>query len=512
MSKKGNIKMKKAIITLLAASLAVGMIGGCGEKTEKKQGEEVTLKWVMPGPGKQKDSDEIWEAFNKELKTYPGLENVTVAFDIIPAGDYAQKFLMAQTSGDPMDIIQTYTLDFTKEARNGTFAPLDEYLDNEMSDIKNDLPEFIMDYGKVDGSTYAIMNYQMCPYMWALNINKEIADKYIDINELKTALSEKELNNKVYDILEQLFDKADANGELGMGFCPRANGYLFLRLADRISPCFGLNVYDGQNKVENIYTDMPFKEMCERMKAWYKKGYIRKDVLSVSDWSTDKDKEGGYLVYIDNNYQGKEEKTNVQTGVTNYVLYLYPNPIVPYKNAAGGNAIYASSQNKEAAAKVINLLNSQKGKNLYNLLVWGQEGKHYNKISEDKIETLGYTGQGNSSADYGLWKWVVGNTKYAYETQADPEGYKDFVFGEFNEGKNTVISPIIGFKEDLTAYDANVSQIQSVIKEYENPISFGTVEDLNKTYNEFIEKLNTCGADKVKKELQKQLDEYLAKK
>ena len=505
-----NKIMKKIILMALAASIAIGSCCGCSKKNETSGGEEVTLKWVMPGPGEQKDSDIVWKEFNEKLKTYEGLENVSVDFDVVDANDYAQKFLMAQTSGDDMDIVQTFTLDFTKEAYNGTFAPLDGYLDNELADTKNDLPEFMLEYGKVNGSVYAIMNYQMCPGMWALNINKEIADKYIDISELREVLKKKEYDSKVLDILEQLLSGAAENGELGQGFRPLTGEKLASRNADALTRGYTVDVYDNSEQVRMNYYDMPsYKDYYDRVNSWYQKGYIRKDILSISDLSADVNKKGGYIAYIANNYVGKDEYTDKDTGVENYVLYIDTNPIVPSINAAGGNAIYAQSKHKDAAAKVINLMNSEKGKDLYNLLVWGIEGKHYNKVSDDRIETIGYQGQGSSSADYGLWKWVVGNTKYAYETQADDEGYKDFVFNEFNEGENTVVAPLIGFKPDLTSLESSISQMNSVMDEFSKPLSFGAVDDVDKVYNEFINKLKQCDSEKVKTELQKQVDEFV---
>ena len=119
-----------------------------------------------------------------------------------------------------MDIIQTYMLDFVKEARNGTFAPLDEYLDDEMKETKEELPEFIFKYGEVDGEVFGITNYQMCPNMYSLNINKELADKYLDVAKIKELLAKKEFDTALFDALEPLLEGANQNGELGKGFNP----------------------------------------------------------------------------------------------------------------------------------------------------------------------------------------------------------------------------------------------------------------------------------------------------
>ena len=169
-------------------------------------------------------------------------------------------------------------------------------------------------------------------------------------------------------------------------------------------------------------------------------------------------------------------------------------------------------ENKETAAKIINLMNTEKGKDLYNMLVWGIEGEHYTVTGADRIETIGYTGQGTTSAPYGLWKWVVGNTKNAYMTQSDSEEYKEFVFERFNEGEDTLVSRAIGFSPDLTEYQSQLAQLSSVDGEYTKPLMYGAVANYESVYAEFMDKIKKCESDKIRDEIQKQLDEFMASK
>ncbi len=501
--------IKKILTMSLAAAMLCSAVGCTNEGSVNENGE-VVLTWTMPGPGKQQDADEVWAEFNKQLKTYEGFENVTVNFDVSDVSDYSQKFLMAQTGGDKMDIIQTYTLDFVKESRNGTFAPLDEYLEDEMKETKEELPEFIFKYGEVDGAVYGITNYQMCPNMYALNINKELADKYLDMDKIKELLAKKEFDEAIFDELEPLLEGAMQNGELGKGFNPLFSYMFASRLYDDLGKMFCIDTYGDSTEVKLFFETEENKKVYDKMNEWFNKGYIRKDVLSVDDLKKDNDKEGGHIMWIANNFKGEEIVTGPESGIESYVIYLSPNPVVTVSNAAGALAISANSENKELAAKLINLMNCERGKDLYNLLVWGVEGKHYNKVSDDRIETLDYTGQGTSSAPYGLWKWVIGNTKYAYDTQADAENYKTFVFDEFNEGENTVVSRAIGFKADFSEYESNVQQIASIDSEYTKPLMYGAVENYETVYEEFMNKLEACKSGEISKEIQKQLEEYLS--
>lgn len=505
--------MKKRVISMVLTGVLAGTaLCSCTQGEQKSNNEEVVLNWIMPGPGVQQDSELVWEEFNKQLKTYEGLENVSVNFNVINASDYSQKFLMAQTSGDAMDIIQTYTLDFVKEARNGSFASVDEYFKDELKETKEELPDFIMKYGEVDGKVYSITNYQMCPGMWALNIKKEVADKYLDINRVKEILSEPGYSEELFNILEEFLKSAKDNGELGVGFRPNWSKMLGIRGYDNILADIGVNVYSDKPEVKMIFDIPEYKNIYERMSKWFKSGYIRKDILSVSDMDAEVNKTDGYIMYIANTYDGEEIRPNAKTGQEFYSIYIESHPIIPTRNSAGSLAISVGSKNKSEAARVINLMNTKKGKDLYNLLVYGIEGIHYNKVSEDRIETIGYTRQGTSSSPYGLWKWIVGNTKNAYETQADKEGYKDFMFNDFNEGEDTVQSPCLGFKADTTLLETDISQMNTIIKEYSDPLSFGVSEDYEAVYNEYMAKLKSCNGEKVRDEIQKQLDEFLSSK
>ena len=56
---------------VLAAVLVLGCVmnfAGCGDKNTAKKEETVTLKWIFGGPGKQRDSDEVYALFNEKLQ------------------------------------------------------------------------------------------------------------------------------------------------------------------------------------------------------------------------------------------------------------------------------------------------------------------------------------------------------------------------------------------------------------------------------------------------------------
>ena len=63
-----------------------------------------------------------------------------------------------------------------------------------------------------------------------------------------------------------------------------------------------------------------------------------------------------------------------------------------YAASASNTAISINSAHPERAMKLIELMNTEKGKgHLYNLLVYGIEGEHYTKVNDNEIQPIGYT-------------------------------------------------------------------------------------------------------------------------
>lgn len=186
--------------------------------------------------------------------------------------------------------------------------------------------------------------------------------------------------------------------------------------------------------------------------------------------------------------------------------------------AAGGNGISSTCEHPEEAAKFLEAINcgSEIGKKIYNTLVFGIEGKHYEFVDEanDRITTFEYAGsQGGVDASYAGKKWVLGNSFYAYKNQAVTDDQYS-VAKELNESPDTLTSSLVGFVPDTSSITILLEQITAVEKEYNDILEFGImgVDGWEACYEEYMNKLKAAGMDEVKAELQKQLDEFLASK
>ena len=160
--------------------------------------------------------------------------------------------------------------------------------------------------------------------------------------------------------------------------------------------------------------------------------------------------------------------------------------------------------------RVIDVLSSGKGKELYNLMLYGIEGVQYDKVSDDVIKLK--DGAGTSSSDsYGQYHWVVGNSKLSYELESE-KGQKQYTYEVANEGPDTIVSDFMGFIPDISSVITEITRINSLYDEYSKTLAKGATADVDALYNEYMEKLQTAGIEKVRECVQKQAKEFLAAK
>lgn len=489
---------KRKIAGILVSAVMLGSLSGCNNA--EKKGGEVELKYIMAGPGMQDDCEEVWNVFNEKLsEKVPG---VKVSFEVVPVSEYNQKFLLMNSAREKIDIVNNYCLHFQTEVKNGSFLPLDDLLNEYGQETLSAFPEWFMDYQKVDGKIYGIPSYQMCSVLRGVVFFKEQADKYLDLEDFKKALySSKHDTKEVYDILEKYMDDMTKDGLTFNGSVKRLN----MRGYENLIYPYAIEYGDEKGKVVNVSFSDNFKLHYEVSQRWAKKGYIKDDALTntveykgqidgVPFWDV------GYTPFI-------QEKLSGDYGHELIVVPYYEKDYIGYQNSAGGTSIMANCVSPEKAMQVINLL--QTDKDLYNLLVFGIEGKHYEKAGEDRINTP-YSLQATSTDAYGLHKWIVGNTSLAYNCPSEPDEYKKWVFEESN--MSDYRSPLIGFNLDTTPVSDYLTQINYVNEKYYEPLLAGSFENWEKTYEEYENEANKVGNKEIIAEFQRQVDEFLKNK
>ena len=501
----------KKICLALVLTLILTSFAGCGDNKSASSNEKVDLVWMLAG-AEQTDSKLVWEKFNEELNKREGFENYEIGFKLFPFADFAQKFMLFQTSGEKIDMVSTYNLELGMEVRNGTLYDMTDDMQTLAPDILKEIPDWALKLCQVDNKQYAITNYQqMAEAMYSPAFQALEADKYLDYDGFRAALDSSDtVGQEVYDALDTYFDTLKANGTLDMGMRPGTT-WVMMKGYDVLSPYQWIFKRSGDGvKVEHFMETDAYKTLLKNADKFFKKGYIRKDVLSA-ELGKDAGKPNGYNVWHSQTYKGAEEAMTLKHNMPIRIINSENDYYVGIAANAGGNGILASSKYPKEALKFLNMMYTQQGKDMYRLLVYGIEGQHYTMVegSDIRINPIGYVGNpGSTDAPYGLNKWIVGNCSLAYEAPTEAEGWIDYVFNEWNPSCKP--SKLAGFVLDDEEFAAEFAQIGAITAEYRDMLASGSLADYEAKYKECFDKFKIAGFDKVKAAMQKQIDDYLA--
>lgn len=516
------IRLRRVLYGLSVCTLSAAMVlTGCstGKTTSPNASstpqataaaKPVTLKWLLMGT-EQKDSNAVWAKYNEELQKV--LPNTTVNFQLVASSEYAKKWQLLAASGEDLDLAWTgWLIDYNSEISKGAYIALDDLIDKYAPDMKKELPSWLFDIARYNGKIYAVPCYQqMTNARFGVAVPKDLSDKYWTnlADAQKLWYSHETLSADDFNPMEQYLQKLKDNNALGKGA-----GLSLVKMAYKgYYPVYGndwMVLWSDKNfKATNIYLTPEIQTFYAKMADWYQKGFIRKDVTTDTT-----------------NYSGKGsalwlDKTDFINTASQKLSTLYGVPVVAtdfynYAEIKGSQsntstAISANSKNPDRAMQVMNLMNSAKGKNLINMLSFGIEGTNYTKVSDNKINTIGYNGTNtaDAKAPYGLNNWVIGNVFNSFETQSDLAGERDYVLNTMHTQAKK--STLTGFKFDTKNVTSEIAQYNTVVGQYATPLMYGVVPNGNwkDTYNEFVTKLKAAGIDKIISELQKQEDEFL---
>ncbi len=509
-------KFTKGIALTMSCMMLFSAVG-CSKGSKNVSGDDdVTLKVLLQGSEAMKDSQEVWGKFNEQLPQF--IPNTQVEFEVIQSANFAEKWKLIAASKEQVDVLWFgFMLKLYDEVNRGSIQSLDDYY-QYVPDLTAELPSWILDLGKMNGKSYVVPIAQMMVSLpYGVVTPQALADKYhLDTNAITETFSKKEtITRDDFKIFEDYLEQLKQNGELGQG----VSKSFISQLASKIG---GLGQYkenlvgsaciDWSKDDLTVYdrlTDFPeSKEYYAMIRDWYKKGYIREDILSLTDAAADEGKANGYVLWSASHFKDNSERLSKKYGMEVLSIPMYQELMVPYTTPTTNLAIPKTAVSPERSMRLIELLNTKKGKDMYNLLVYGIEGKHYNKINDTTIEWLEPKAPGSSSENaYGFYNWSIGNTFNSYETQYDTPGWNDYIENEVNA--NATISPLAGFSLDTAPIQLELAQYAAIEKEY-NYIEYGTTENWEELLEERNTKMKQAGSDKIIEEVRSQVNEWKA--
>ena len=541
--------LKKVCSVCLALFMVFGIAlctAGCGAS-------KVKLIWAGSTLGNE-ESEMVFEAFNKELQSVKGFENVEIDFQKQDTTNW-QLWMASNTQ---IDIAWTgYSYDIETEINNGSYTALDEYITEENTpNIYAEKQEYSADYasGSYKGKQYLIPNQQPIANLSnILKIPVELKD-YMNIDGvLNECHSNKKTTEKVYQYIDEYLaavTKAHAIDTdtvakyidiQGIFKFVATRGYEFIG-GDLTGAWLCYDEEDPSAKIVNFMETDAYRLFLKYAAKWYNDGYVSPNVLvngsesgsrspvlnahSTGMWYTTENpelgEERGVTYAIETDDAGNKF-------ITMYNLLLEtPEQDWQGVSTLGSEKTYLcipyTSKNPEIAIKLLDLLRApvgEKGNDLLNLLVYGFEenskyaeeyGTYHYTLEGDCAYGVDYYAQPDSSCKYGIAHWFVGNVFKTYRTPNIQAGQGDYVKKYETVDRLThKETALCGFRVDLSEYSNVIANIQTIINEYNDTLICGIDgSNYNATYDEMMSKINGADLAKVKEAVQSQADKYIS--
>lgn len=471
-----NKKRILAGVCLTAVTLA--SLCGCGNKNTAQNSDIPTILWYIPD-STQAGVGAVLEEANKIVEKEVGAK---LDLQFVDPGAFSEKMQLAMAASEKFDLCFTGYINPHKVAiERGGFAKLDEYLD-KMPKLKDSLPEYAWASATVNGSVYAVPNAQF--WGWGLHAYtfKDLAEKYdFDYENAKTV-------DDLIPYLQKIKDNEPDMYPLGSEFI--IESFITDEKWEAITSGIHATFDDDGNATFNAVTDLPYwRKAHERAYDWYKKGYLRKDIASVTDDTSDYTAQR-YGVWYHNYQPGVLATNKAKYNRETVKIQLQDFVLRGNTPSATMTAVSQNSSNKEKAVKIIELANTNK--EFYNLISFGVEGKNYEKLEGNYIKPIENSG-------YSVANWKVGSTYNSFLTQGMEEG----TYEESKTLNNTTpMLPTAGFSFDTSVVQNEIAQIDSVIGEYSAMMTGAT--DPKEYWDSYCKKLKDAGVEKVRDEVEKQ--------
>lgn len=476
--------MKKFIAVLLCIAVLLGFCG-CERQAAVEKDGVTTLKIYQIGT--EPDGwEDVLAAFNEKTQKDLG---VKTQWEFISTGSYSERMNVIMAAGEEFDICYSgFVNPIASAVNNGAFLPLNDLMEKYAPGLYESMPEYWWKVVTFDGEIYAVPNQQVSGMPSGVWTFERYADKYgFDIESIKCL-------RDIEPMLEVI--KQNEPDVWPFRAVPKGGVMLFdegSNIYEIITAGLCIRKNDKDAKILNYYELPEYYDGIKTMHEWWKKGYIRKDIVSVLEDTSDfKAKK---YVFNTGNWKPGVELEDLTSFGEKCVYAMYNEG---YTTTASCDstmfAISRTSKNPEKSMELINYLNTNV--EAYNLLASGIEGVHYEKLDDGRIKIA----EGSKYPVGSGWKW--GNQFNAYVT----DNQESSLWEETKELNESVkVSPIMGFRANTDAILTEIAQVEAVVAEF-STLQYG---DYEKLYPQFLKRLEEAGLPKIKAEYQRQINEFL---
>ncbi|MGG6835015.1 UNVERIFIED_CONTAM: extracellular solute-binding protein [Streptococcus canis] len=450
------MKKWQKIVCVTGTVLAASSLAACGSKSASKDSD---VKLLMYQVGEKPDNfDELMTIANKRIKEKTG---ATVDLQYIGWGDWDDKMSTIIASGENYDI--AFANNYVVNAQKGAFADLTTLMPKYAKKTYKNLDPAYIKGNTIDGKLYAFPVDANVYAQQMLSFNKELVDKYgLDISNINSYA-------EAENVLKQFHEKEPNTAAFAIGQVFSMSGDYDYPLTK--NQPFAVKIDEGKPTIINQYEDESFKDNLRLMHKWYQEGLIPTDAATNTE---------GYP--LEGNTWFMREETQ---GPMDY-----------------GDTILTNAAGKDIVSRPLTKpLKTTSQAQMANFVV-SNVSKNKEKAGDKKIKLLdGYQPKMHMGA------WNTGNNKILYTQESITD---DMITKRDQSIKDAKESPILGFTVNTKSIKTELSNISNVMNRYKASINTGTV-DPDEALPKLLADLKGAGWDKVQKEVQKQLDDFVAK-
>lgn len=536
--KKQNLR--KLLGITLTAAMTVSMFAGCGSKEQQTTPEpaasdtevseaasgpdtdsnsqnnqdvsmdtekEVALKMfaIIDAPLNQSLADEYWPVLDEATKE---AVNATIDLTYASGNDYANNYQLALASGEAYDMIHAASwLGYTDHATKGAFMELDDLLPVYAPHVWEEMKD-LWDSVRVNGKIYGIPSPGGDRSEPSFFYREDLRKKY-DCPEIQSLDDIETFLQAIKDNEPNLLPSDDSQAMVyGNTFIPLSKYQIVDTMGGRNSNF----VIDPANPREVLCTiELPeYKEYMYKMKEFSDKGFWPKDVLSKNDWgvySVLNGKAAASFVgqFWNYSYLVPQTKADHPDWEVNFIPYCTINPdtVLPVADPTGGMvAIGRNAQNPERALMLIDYIHTHE--DIWRLMNYGIEGVHY-QITDGKYDDTLLADPSTDKFNYFPGSLLFNEPAFQLEKINEWEGT-----AAIKEKMAAIEQPnlLAGFVFDQTPITAEYTAVNQIRTEYGYPLNVGIVDDVDKAYEEFVQKSKDAGLEKCREEVQRQINAF----
>ena len=529
--KKFHVFQVLALVLALALALAGCQSGGTSSSDSGSQSasgsdsgsgsselEAVVLEYYMPEKA-QTDAEVVWEEINKYVTEKI---NATVNIHWIEGAEYGQRMSAIIGAGQTFDLCASPTsnLNFAVNAGNGAYKELDDLLPEYAPELLDELPDYVLEGGKVNGKIYGVPSYKDVADSYSILWNETMREELGVDKDALTA--DYNWIDEKYDIFVEFKEKRDAQypelADIPVSSNFHANLDVWCSydsvIGAAVTNVGGIEYFADQGsgeKVFNIYDTPEYIEICKNVRKFVDAGLLGEYNSNVDPDGT-LGRAGQIPLSTGQGYVAIDPHLRSQDFVTEMKRSNIALSSTAYLQAAI-TAVSQTSENPERAVMFMNLQYSDEY--VATASRFGVEGVNYNIVQDEEgNDRLDFTGTNNedpSNRAYYNWygaQW--GNLFKCILPIDQPDNFFEEL-ARMNEEAGE-FETNLGFVFDQTNVANEIAACASVIDEYRLPLLQGAypADQIESICAEFVEKLNANGIQDIVDEAQAQLNEWRA--